>query len=48
LPKERWRLEFILFSFQKIGLFNKIPSRQLYYLIIEPFMRYPLEKLSGY
>ena len=48
LPKERWRTGFVFFfSLQKVGAHNRVPSRQLYYSVTEPLMRYPLEKLSG-
>ena len=47
LPKERCRKGFV-FSLPKVGAHNRVPSRQLYYWVTEPLMRYPLEKLSGY
>ena len=34
-------------SLPKVGARNRVPSRQLYYSVTEPLMRYPLEKLSG-
>ena len=47
LPKERWRKSFALLSLPKVGAHNRVPSKQLYYWVTEPLMRYPLEKLSG-
>ena len=47
LPKERWRKGFVLFSTPKVGAHNRVPSKQIYYWVTEPLMRYPLEKLSG-
>ena len=48
LPKARWRKGFcVFFSLPKVGAHNRVPSRQLYYWVTEPLMRYPLEKLSG-
>ena len=48
LPKERWRKVFVVFfSLPKVGAHNRVPSKQLYYWVTEPLMRYPLEKLSG-
>ena len=35
------------FSLPKVGAHNRVPSKQLYYSVTEPLMRYPLEKLSG-
>ena len=46
LPKERW-IKVFFFSLQKVGAHNGAPSKQLYYSVAEPLMRYPLEKLSG-
>ena len=47
LPKERWRKGFVFFSLPKVGAHNRVPSKQLYYWVTEPLMRYPFEKLSG-
>ena len=47
LPKERWRKGFVFFSLPKVGAHNRVPSKQLYYSVTEPLMRYTLEKLSG-
>ena len=47
LPKERWRKGFAFFSLPKVGAHKRVPSKQLYYWVTEPLMRYPLEKLSG-
>ena len=35
------------FSPPKVGAHNRVPSKQLYYWVTKPLMRYPLEKLSG-
>ena len=37
---------FQFFSLKKVGAHNRVPSKQLYYWVTEPLMRYPLEKLS--
>ena len=34
-------------SLPKVGAHNRVPSKQLYYWVTEPLMRYPLEKLFG-
>ena len=47
LPKERWRKGFVFFSLPKVGAHNRVPSKQLYYSVTEPLMRYTFEKLSG-
>ena len=38
---------FCFFSLPKVGAHNSVPSKQLYYSVAVPIMRYPLEKLSG-
>ena len=43
LPKERWRKVF--FSLPKVGAHNRVPSKQLYYWVTEPLMRYPPWKI---
>ena len=40
LPKERWRKGFAFFSLPKVGAHNRVPSKQLYYWVTEPIMRY--------
>jgi hypothetical protein len=38
LAKERGRTGFIFFSLPKVGAHNRVPSRQLYYLVTEPLL----------
>ena len=39
LLKERWRKGFVVFfSLPKVGAHNRVPSKQLYYLVTEPIM----------
>ena len=46
LPKERWRTGFV-FLLPKVGAHKRVPSKQLFYSVTEPLMRYPLEKIFG-
>ena len=45
LPKERWRKGYVFFPLPKVGAHNRVPSKQLYYWVTVPIMRYPLEKI---